>query len=74
MFVGILLCDSARDFGVEFESWHHRKIFKSSLRSQTVKKLLGATLNMIRPKVKAQSFWGHVKLITNEFLKGKIYM
>ena len=30
MFVGILLRDPARDFGVEFESLRHREIFEIS--------------------------------------------
>ena len=30
MFVGILLRDSARDFGVEFENSCHRKIFETA--------------------------------------------
>ena len=30
LFVGILLCDPARDFGVEFESLRHREIFEIS--------------------------------------------
>ena len=30
MFVGILLRDLARDFGVEFERLHHHKIFEIS--------------------------------------------
>ena len=33
MFVGILLCDPARDFGVEFESLRHREIFEISTRA-----------------------------------------
>ena len=33
MFVGILLRDLARDFGVEFESLRHREIFKISARA-----------------------------------------
>ena len=37
MFVGILLRDLARDFGVEFERLRHRAIFESSAR--TYKKL-----------------------------------
>ena len=37
MFVGILMCDLARDFCVEFESSRHRAIFEISLR--TVEKL-----------------------------------
>ena len=32
MFVGILLRDLARDFGVEFESLRHREIFEISAR------------------------------------------
>ena len=32
MFVGILLRDLAFDFGVEFESLHHREIFEISAR------------------------------------------
>ena len=32
MFVGILLCDLARDFGVEFESLR-REIFEISARA-----------------------------------------
>ena len=38
MFVGILLRDLARDFGVEFESLRHREIFEISARAD--KKLL----------------------------------
>ena len=34
MFVGILLRDPARDFGVEFESLRHREIFEISARGQ----------------------------------------
>ena len=37
MFVGILMCDLARDFCVEFESSHHHAIFEIS--SHTVGKL-----------------------------------
>ena len=37
MCVGILLRESARDFGVEFESSRHREIFK--IISRAVKKL-----------------------------------
>ena len=33
MFVGILLRDPARDFGMEFESLRHRKIFEISARA-----------------------------------------
>ena len=33
MFVGILLRDPARDFGVEFESLRHREIFEISSRA-----------------------------------------
>ena len=33
MFVGILLRDFARDFGVEFESSRHRTIFEISTRA-----------------------------------------
>ena len=33
MFVGILMRDSARDFGVEFESLRHREIFEISPRA-----------------------------------------
>ena len=33
MFVGILLRDLARDFGVEFERLCHREIFEISARS-----------------------------------------
>ena len=43
MFVGILLRDPARDFGVEFESLRHREIFEISARAD--KKQKGATLN-----------------------------
>ena len=32
MFVGILLRDPARDFGMEFESLRHREIFETSAR------------------------------------------
>ena len=42
MFVGILLHDPARDFGVEFESLRHTEIFEISARAD--KTLLGATL------------------------------
>ena len=34
MFVGNLLRDPARDFGVEFESLRHREIFEISARGQ----------------------------------------
>ena len=37
IFVGILLRDFARDFGIEFESSRHREIFEIS--SRAVKKL-----------------------------------
>ena len=33
MFVGILLHDFARDFGVEFESSRHREIFEIKARA-----------------------------------------
>ena len=33
MSVGILLRDPARDFGVDFESLHHREIFEISARA-----------------------------------------
>ena len=33
MFVGSLLPDLARDFGVEFESLRHREIFEISTRA-----------------------------------------
>ena len=33
LFVGILLRDLARDFGVEFESLRHREIFENSARA-----------------------------------------
>ena len=49
MFVGILLRDPARDFGVEFESLRHREIFEISARAD--KKLYGATLNHPVPYV-----------------------
>ena len=42
MFVGILLHDSARDFGVEFESLRHREIFEISTRAD--KKTIGSHL------------------------------
>ena len=42
MFVGILLRDLARDFGVEFERLRHREIFEISAHAD--KKLQGATL------------------------------
>ena len=32
MFVGILLRDLARDFGVEFENLRHREIFEINAR------------------------------------------
>ena len=45
MFVAILLRDSARDFGVEFESSRHRENFEIS--SRAVKKTIGpATLTV----------------------------
>ena len=34
MFVGILLRDPARDFGMEFESLRHREIFEISAGGQ----------------------------------------
>ena len=37
MFVGILLRDSARDFGIEIESSRHSEIFEK--HSRAVKKL-----------------------------------
>ena len=33
MFVGILMRDPARDFGVEFESLRHREIFEINARA-----------------------------------------
>ena len=33
IFVGILLCDLARDFGMEFERLRHRDIFEISMRA-----------------------------------------
>ena len=33
MFVGILLRDHMRNFGVELESLHHREIFEISARA-----------------------------------------
>ena len=45
MFVGILLRDSARDFGVEFESLRHREIFEISTRAD--KKTIGSHLKVI---------------------------
>ena len=52
MFVGILLRDPARDFGVEFESLRHREIFEISMRAD--KKTIGshlklASLNTVLP-------------------------
>ena len=44
MFVGILLRDPMRDFGVEFESLRHHEIFEISARAD--KKLQGATLRV----------------------------
>ena len=49
MFVGILLRDPARDFGVEFESLRHREIFEISARGQ---KTIGSHLNLFKPVVK----------------------
>ena len=43
MFVGILLRDPARDFGVEFESLRHREIFEISARGQ---KTIGSHLKL----------------------------
>ena len=43
MFVGILLRDLARDFGVEFESLRHREIFEISARGQ---KTIGSHLKV----------------------------
>ena len=34
MFVGILLREPARDFGVEFKSLRHREIFEISARAE----------------------------------------
>ena len=45
MFVGILLRDPARDFGMEFESLRHREIFEISARGQ---KTIGSHLNSER--------------------------
>ena len=42
MFVGILLRDPARDFGVEFESLRHREIFEINTRAD--KKTIGSHL------------------------------
>ena len=42
MFVGMLLCDFAGDFGAEFESLRHREIFEIS--SHAVKKTIGSHL------------------------------
>ena len=40
MFVGVLLRDFARDFGVEFESSRHDEIFESArARHKTVRTL-----------------------------------
>ena len=50
MFVGILLRDFARDFGIEFESSRHREIFEIS--SRAVKKLQGASLKVNTLKIK----------------------
>ena len=46
MFVGILMRDSARDFGVEFESSCHREIFEISYRAVT-EKTLGSHLKKL---------------------------
>ena len=43
IFVGILLRDFARDFGIEFESSRHSEIFEIS--SRAVKKTIGSHLN-----------------------------
>ena len=45
MFVGILLRDLARDFGVEFKSSRHRAIFE--IRPRAVQKL-GAKESLTR--------------------------
>ena len=46
MFVGILLRDLARDFGVEFERLRHREIFEISARAD--KKAIGSHLKAVR--------------------------
>ena len=45
MFVSILPCDPARDFGVEFESLHHREIIEISARAD--KNTIGSHLKII---------------------------
>ena len=42
MFLDILLRDSARDFGVQFEYSHNREIFEIS--SRALKKTIGSHL------------------------------
>ena len=57
MFVGILLRDPARDFGVEFESLRHREIFEISARGQ---KTIGSHLKFFSkqsPKSKPPQFY-----------------
>ena len=44
VFGDILLCDSARDFDVQFESSRHREIFEFS--SRAVKKSIGSYLKV----------------------------
>ena len=53
MFVGILLRDPARDFGVEFESLRHREIFEISARAD--EKLQGATLRCLHRVLRARA-------------------
>ena len=66
IFVGILLHDSVCNFGVEFE-------IKVRAQSKSYWEPPWTRLGQ-RLKLKANVAWDHVKLITNEFLKGKIYM
>ena len=69
MFVGILLRDFARDFGIEFESSRHREIFEIS--SRAVKKLQGASLKVNTLKIKltwkAKSFGWFANLVPRTF-------
>ena len=65
MFVGILLRESARDFGVEFESSRHREIFEISSRG--VQKAIGSHFNFDSHFFLLSYDLGTLKLIATNF-------
>ena len=70
MFVGILLCDPACDFGVVFENLRHRKIFKISVLAD--KKLKGATLSfnvMINYHLALKCLWEVLSSSSNGWIR-----